>query len=203
VFTGLVSAVGRIVGVRQIPGGGLDLEVAAPFRGLALGESVAVDGACLTVARKCRGGFAVRIVATSLARTEFGRRRVGDSVNLERALRAGDRLGGHLVQGHVDGVARVTRVQTVGDAMVVDLAVPLSVARISVPLGSITVAGVSLSVNAIPRAGVVQVALIPTTRAKTTLGRIRRGDRVHVEGDVIGRYLAGLLAQRRRGSAKS
>ncbi len=197
-FTGLISAVGTVVGARSAPDGGLDLEVTARYRGVTLGESIAVDGACLTVARKRRGGFGVRIVATTLARTDFGRRRLGDRVNLERALRAGDRLGGHLVQGHVDGVARVARVEALGDALVVDLAVPVAVARLSAPLGSITVAGVSLTVNAVPRRGVVQVSLIPVTREGTTLGSLRVGDRVHVEGDLIARYLVGLVGRNSR-----
>ena len=195
-FTGLVSAVGTVVGARPAGDGGLDLEIAASYRGLTLGESIVVDGACLTVARKRRGGFAVRVVATTLERTDFGRRQVGDRVNLERALRVGDRLGGHLVQGHVDGVARVRRVRQVGDAMVVDLAVPAAVARLSMPLGSITVAGVSLTVNAVPARGVVQVSLIPVTRSATTLGSLRVGDRVHVEGDLLARYVAGQRGRR-------
>jgi riboflavin synthase len=198
-FTGLVSAVGTVVAARPAAGGGLDQDQAASYRGVTLGESIAVDGACLTVARKRRGGFGVRIVATTLERTDFGRRQVGDLVNLERALRAGDPLGGHLVQGHVDGVARVTGIRTRGDAMVVDLAVPASVARLSIPLGSITVAGVSLTINAILGPRIVQVSLIPVTREATTLGSLRVGDRVHVEADLIARYLAG---QRGRGQRK-
>lgn len=175
---------------------GVDLTIAAPWRNLSLGESVAVNGACLTVAAKGRGWFRVRAVRTTLERTLLGALVAGDRVNLERALAVGDRLGGHLVQGHVDGVARVAGTARRGDAWLVDLAVPREVARVSVPLGSITVDGVSLTVNAIPRPGIIQVSLIPFTRGHTTLGGLRPGDRVHVEGDLIGKYVRALVARR-------
>lgn len=194
-FSGLVSAVGRVVRVRPDRLGGIDLDIASPYRRLALGESIAVDGACLTVARAIRGGFGVRVVATTAERTLFAGAVVGQRVNLERALRAGDRLGGHLVQGHVDGIATVRGTRWKGDAWLVDLAVPASVAKVSIPLGSITVAGVSLTVNAkLPGLG-VQVSLIPHTLDHTTLGSLRRADRVHVEGDLFGKYVAALGAR--------
>jgi riboflavin synthase len=174
------------------------LRIAAPYRGIRRGESVAVDGACLTVERTGKGWFEVHVVATSLDRTTFGAARAGRVVNLERALRAGDRLGGHLVQGHVDGVGTVASVAERGDARLIDIAVPAEVAAVSIPLGSITVDGVSLTVNAIPRAGTVQVSLIPETLRKTTLGERTAGDRVHVEGDLLGKYVAAAL--RGRGS---
>lgn len=198
-FTGLVTAVGRIRAVVPDDTGGLDLEIQAPWRGLEVGESIAVDGACLTVATRTRGGFSVRVVATTVARTLFGAARVGQKVNLERAARVGDRLGGHLVQGHVDGVATVVSVRRKGDARLLDLRVPKVVAEVSIPLGSITVAGVSLTVNARPRPGIIQVSLIPHTLEATTLGDLGRGDTVHVEGDVIGKYVREMLRAGRRG----
>ncbi len=201
-FTGIVTAVGTVRRRTADRAGGVDLTIAAPWRGLALGESIAVDGACLTVAARGRGWFRVHAIATTLRRTLLGTLATGDRVNLERALKAGDRLGGHLVQGHVDGVARVARTVTEGDAQLVDLAVPAGVARVSVPLGSITVAGVSLTVNAIPRAGIIQISLIPYTRDHTTLGALRRGDRVHVEGDLIGKYVRELVERRPAPRAK-
>lgn len=194
-FSGLVTAIGRVARVRPDRRGGIDLDIAASYRGITLGESIAVDGACLTVARKIRGGFGVHVVATTVARTLFGRAEAGQLVNLERALRVGDRLGGHLVQGHVDGIATVRRTARAGDAWLIDLVVPGPVARISVPLGSITVAGVSLTVNArLPGRG-VQVSLIPHTLEHTTLGTLGRADQVHVEGDLIGKYVAALMAR--------
>jgi len=196
-FTGVVTAVGRISRVAREQAtarreAGLALEIRAPYRGLKRGESIAVNGACLTVERVVRGGFRVRTVATTLGRTLFGDYQRGRRVNLERAVRAADRLGGHLVQGHVDGVAQVVRVATVGDARLVDLAVPADVLAVSIPLGAVTVDGVSLTVNAIGSGGSLQVSLIPYTLAHTTLGGLEPGDRVHVEGDVIGKYVRRL-----------
>jgi riboflavin synthase len=155
-----------------------------------------VDGACLTVARLTERGFGVHVVPTSLDRTRFADLRPGQRVNLERALRVGDRLGGHLVQGHVDGVGTVLRVATREDARLLDLQVPAEVARVSVPLGSITVDGVSLTVNAIPDPGTIQISLIPFTLEHTTLGDRRPGDRVHLEADALGKYVQALLERR-------
>lgn len=189
-FTGIVSAVGRVkAGKREV---GLTLTISAPFRGLKRGESIAVNGACLTVEKVVKGGFTVHAIATTLDRTLIGEYASGRQVNLERALKASDRLGGHLVQGHVDGVARVIAVADQGDARLLDLAVPKEVREITVPHGSITVEGVSLTVNALPASGAVQVSLIPFTRTHTTLGAAQVGDRVHVEGDVLGKYVKAL-----------
>lgn len=191
-FTGLVTAVGVIRAVD--PGSdGLGLRIAAPFTRVTIGESIAVNGACLTVTEKGRGWFAVRAVTTTLGRTLLGDMTQGRRVNLERALRAGDPLGGHLVQGHVDGVAEVVAVRRRGSGMVVDLRVPAEVARASVRMGSITVDGVSLTINDLPRPGIIQVSLIPHTIAKTTLGAIAVGNEVHVEGDLIGKYVREFL----------
>jgi riboflavin synthase len=191
-FTGIVTATGT---VREAKRGadGLTLKIGAPYRGVRRGESIAVDGACLTVERMGKGWFAVHVVATSLERTGFGQYQRGRKVNLERALRVGDRLGGHLVQGHVDGVGRVERVWQAGDAWLMDIRVPAEVARVSIPLGSITVDGVSLTVNAVPGPGIIQLSLIPCTFEHTTLGSRQPGDGVHLEGDTIGKYVASLL----------
>ena len=126
------------------------LSIRAPYKGLKRGESIAVNGACLTVERVVRGGFAVRAVATTEERTLFGEYVTGRRVNLERAVRAQDRLGGHIVQGHVDGVAEVVRTDRVGDAVVYDLRVPGPVRDVSVLHGSVTVDGVSMTINALP-----------------------------------------------------
>jgi len=194
-FTGIITAVGEVTD-RALRDGGLELTVATPWSDLALGESVAVDGACLTVQTIGRTAFTCHIIRTSLERTNLGTYDVGRKVNLERGLLAGDRLGGHLVQGHVDGVGTVERVGDHGDARLLDLRVPPEVARVSVPLGSVTVDGVSLTVNAVPSAGVIQVSLIPFTLQHTTLGERRAGDRVHLEADTIGKYVAELLRAR-------
>jgi riboflavin synthase len=192
-FTGIVTAIGE-VRRRSSTEGGLELTIACPYAGLAPGESIAVDGACLTVQETGDGDFTSRIIRTSLDRTNFTTYDVGRKLNLERAVRAGDRLGGHLVQGHVDGVGTVERV--VGGRTPLDLRVPPEVAKASVPLGSITVDGVSLTVNAIPAPGVIQISLIPFTLQHTTLGQRRPGDRVHLEADTIGKYVAEMLRAR-------
>ncbi len=195
-FTGLVTAVGTVQAVRRTPRA-LAITIAAPYRGLAVGESVAVDGVCLTVARKARGAFTVEAMATTRERTTIGAWAPGRRVNLERALRPADRLGGHLVSGHVDGVGQIVAVHHEGDAHLVDVRVPAAVARATVLHGSITLDGVSLTVDDLPRRGVVRVALIPHTRAHTTLGSARVGRRVHLEADMIGKYVDRLLTPHR------
>ena len=198
-FTGIVSAVGRVTrATRQTENGtretGLALTIQAPFKGVKRGESIAVNGACLTVERVVKGGFSVHVVETTAGRTLFGEYAAGRRVNLERALRATDRLGGHIVQGHVDGVAVVRRVERRGDAWVCDLRVPDQVRQVSIPHGAITVDGVSLTVNELPGVDLVQISLIPFTREHTTLGTLGAGDRVHVEGDVLGKYVRQLCS---------
>src|SRR6266851_1408419 len=189
-FTGIVSAVGRVAKATQ--NGGLSLVIRAPFKGVKRGESIAVNGACLTVERVAKGAFTVHVIDTTRDRTLIGEWAAGRPVNLERAVRAADRLGGHLVQGHVDAVATVAAVAERGDARLVDLRVPSEVLELCIPHGSITVDGVSLTVNALPGSGAVQVSLIPFTRAHTTLDALRPGNRVHVEGDVLGKYVRQL-----------
>jgi riboflavin synthase len=191
-FTGIINAVGMVQHSNQTDGG-IELTIACPFTDLDLGESIAVDGACLTVQAIQPGGFTVHVVPTTLHRTCLGGLARGRRVNLERALRVGDRLGGHLVQGHVDGVGKVVDVIRGQDITLLDLEVPDEVARVSIPLGSITVDGVSLTVNAIPAHGVIQISLIPFTLQHTTLGERRVGDRVQLEADTIGKYVAALL----------
>jgi riboflavin synthase len=194
-FTGIVTAVGNVRRATQ-SSEGLTLEITAPYADLAEGESIAVDGACLTVEHFGDGWFSVHVIKTSLDRTNFGSFEAGRRVNLERALRVGDRLGGHLVQGHVDGLGTVERVGHQGDATILDIQAPGAVAQISVPLGSVTVDGVSLTVNAIPGPNLIQVSLIPFTLQHTTLGQRQPGDRVHLEADTIGKYVWQLLGER-------
>ena len=189
-FTGIVDAVGRVDAVAA--NSGVELRIKASYKALKKGESVAVNGACLTIERVVKGGFTVHAVETTLVRTLIGEWKKGRSVNLERALKVSDRLGGHFVQGHVDGLGSVERVASQGDALLVDIWMPAEVAETTVLHGSVTVDGVSLTVNAIPRPGVMQVSLVPFTRTHTTLGRLAAGDRVHVEADVLGKYVRQL-----------
>jgi riboflavin synthase len=189
-FTGIVSAVGRVESVAL--NNGVELRIKASYKGVKKGESIAVNGACLTVEKVLKGAFTVHAVQTTLGRTLIGAWQKGRSVNLERAVRASDLMGGHIVQGHVDGVATVARVADAGDARLLDIAVPADVAAVTIQHGAITIDGVSLTVNAIPRPGVVQVSLVPFTREHTTLGQVAAGDRVHVEADVLGKYVRQL-----------
>ena len=191
-FTGIVTAVGTILRIEPATGG-LDLAIESPWAGVEEGESIAVAGACLTVTRSGDGWFEAHTVSTTLARTRFAELTAGDGVNLERAVLAASRLGGHLVQGHVDAVGTVVRVAQEGDARVIDLRVPEEVEQVSIPLGSITVDGVSLTVNGMPGHGIIQVSLVPYTLEHTTLGSLRAGDRVHLEGDVIGKYVFAFM----------
>jgi len=191
-FTGLVDDIGTIDRVSETSAG-REFVIRSRYADLVDGESVAVNGACLTV-RDCGDGrFTVAAVVTTLGRTTIGGWSVGKRVNLERAMRASDRLGGHIVQGHVDGLGTVRRVERFDDAVLVDVAVPREIGELLVPHGSITVDGVSLTVNAIPAAEVVQLSLIEYTLRHTTLGSLAVGDSVHVEGDVIGKYVRQLL----------
>ena len=195
-FTGIITAVGTVQQARHTAAG-IELTITSPYSDVGLGESIAVDGACLTVQAIQPAGFTAHVVPTSLERTRFGDYVEGRRVNLERALRMGDRLGGHLVQGHVDGVGEVVQVVEGQDARLLDIKVPDEVARVSIPLGSITVDGVNLIVNAIPGPLLIQISLIPFTLQHTTLDERRAGDRVHLEADTIGKYVAALMEERR------
>ena len=192
-FTGLVTAVGTLERVTPRDGG-RDITIAAPWHDLQLGESVAVSGACLTVAEIGDGQFGVHVVGTSLERTRFGSLAVGARINLERALRSGDRLGGHWVQGHVDGLGIVRGVEDAGSVRLIDVEMPAAVAEVTIPLGSITVDGVSLTANALPLPHVVQVAIVPHTMQHTTLSDLRVGDQVHLEGDLVGKHVRAMAA---------
>jgi riboflavin synthase len=191
-FTGLVDDIGVVERAADTVAG-RELRVRCRYDDVAPGESIALNGACLTARESGPGWFTVAAIATTLARTTIGSWREGTAVNLERAVRAGDRLGGHIVQGHVDGVGVVEQVASHESMVLIDVAVDDPRSRLAVLHGSIAVEGVSLTVNALPRAGVVQVAIIEYTGNHTTLGRLRAGDRVHVEWDVIGKYVAALL----------
>lgn len=191
-FTGIVTAIGTLRRAARSRNG-MDLTIAAGYTGIEPGESIAVSGACLTVTSRGRGWFSVHAVKTTLERTRLGQLRKGDRVNLERAVRAGEPLGGHLVQGHVDGLGQVTAVKDAPDLRLIDVRIPESLAPLIIPLGSIAVEGVSLTVNARPAPDIIQVAIVPFTRAHTTLGEVARGDQVQLEGDLIAKYVRALL----------
>ena len=192
-FTGLVEDVGTIEQLRVTPAG-RELRVRCRYDDLAGGESIALDGACLTVREHGPNWFTVAAVTTTLERTTIGEWSLGRRVNLERAMLAGSRFGGHLVLGHVDGVATVTDIEMQGDARLVNLALPDGLSELMIPHGSVTVDGVSLTVNELPQPDVVQLSLIEYTLSHTTLGDLRIGQHVQIESDVIGKYARRMLA---------
>ena len=197
-FTGIITEVGSVARADH-DAEGLELTIRSSYSDLELGESIAVDGACLTVQKLSDSTFQAHVIRTSLDRTRFADYVPGQRVNLERALRLGDRLGGHLVQGHVDGLGRVEMVAEREDARLLNIRVPPSIGRTSVPQGSITVDGVSLTVNAKLEPDLIQISLIPYTLQHTTLGERRVGARVHLEADTIGKYVEALWENRVNG----
>ncbi len=193
-FTGLIEESGRIAEIRSTgQGARLVVSAAAVLERLSPGDSVAVNGACLTAVELTSGGFAVDCVAETLRRTALGELRAGDPVNLERPVRVGDRLDGHIVQGHVDGVGTVRAVEPEGESAVLEITGSADLLRYVVEKGSITVDGVSLTVAG-RLADAFTVALIPHTMSVTNLGPGALGRRVNLEVDVVAKYVESLVA---------
>jgi riboflavin synthase len=190
-FTGLVQSTGTVISIED---GRLALETAEPL-GLAEGDSVAVNGVCLTAAGIQGRGFRADVMGETLRRTALGSLAAGSTVNLELPLRAGDPLGGHIVQGHVDGTGAVESVNDEGFARLVRIAAAEDVLRYVVEKGSVAVDGVSLTVAEMDDGGFT-VSLIPETLERTTLGSAEPGRRVNLEVDVIAKYVEKMLAGR-------
>lgn len=189
-FTGIITDVGRVRAVTETAGGRrLRVSTAYDLDAMAIGASIACSGACLSVVEKGEGTFAVDVSRETLSRTTVGVWVEGRLVTLERALRVGDELGGHLVSGHVDGVGEVVRALSDGESLRLQLRAPPPLHRYIAPKGAITLDGVSLTVNEVDET-VFGVNLIPLTRTTTTLGDLRRGDRVNLEVDLLARYAA-------------
>jgi riboflavin synthase len=194
-FTGLVTGTGTIQQASDNEAGrelriSADGAFDAPLMGVVLGESIAINGICLTVREIQQSNlFSVAAVSTTLERTTAGDWKVGNRVNLERAMLATDRFGGHIVQGHVDGVGTVTNISQQGSARIVDLEIPGELDDMVVLHGSITVDGVSLTVNALPAVNTVQLSLIEYTLNHTNLGALQVGQRVNIEADIIAKYV--------------
>jgi riboflavin synthase len=190
VFTGLVQEVGAVVG---LDGGRLTITAPASAARVEIGDSIAVDGVCLTVVACDDSTLSFDAVPETLRRTSLGRLAPGSSVNLEPALRAGDPLGGHYVQGHVDGVGSVRSVEPEGAGKRIAFAAPAELLRYVVEKGSIAVQGTSLTVVGVDDGG-FEVALIPHTLEVTTLGALKPGDDVNLEADVLAKYVEKLVA---------
>jgi riboflavin synthase len=199
-FTGLIAGVGRLV-ARDARGGDARLSIAAgslPFDGVQLGESIAVNGCCLTVVEFDASTFAVDASNETLALTTLGGLAIGAPLNLERAMRPTDRLGGHLVSGHVDGLAVATSHWDDGRAVRWRFEAPMALLRYVAHKGSVCVDGVSLTVNAVDDSG-FEVALIPHTVEHTAFHAMRDGDAVNIEVDLLARYVERLLATKDHG----
>jgi riboflavin synthase len=199
-FTGIVSEVGVVSHVEELhEARRIRVSAGTAFMNtVRQGDSIAMDGVCQTVVAFTDTSFTVEAIATTLSRTTFGEFAHGRQVNLEQAMALGDRLGGHIVQGHVDGTGAVLRVHKAGEHVLVDIALPEIVADVTVLHGSLTVDGVSLTVNALPAPDAAQVALIPYTWNNTNLARLREGARVNLEGDMLGRFVVHYLERRSR-----
>lgn len=192
-FTGIVTDLGRVKAVALGPTTRLEIETGYDTASVALGASVACNGCCLSVVEKGPGWLAFEVSRETLDKTNLGDWKVGHPVNLERALKLGDELGGHLVSGHVDGVGRILSITPDGGSLRITVEAPMELARMIAPKGSIVLDGISLTVNEVDgnRFG---VNIIPITQNATNLGQAKVGDRVNLEIDLIARYVARLLA---------
>jgi riboflavin synthase len=196
-FTGIVKALGRVAAIEPASGGKrlvIESDAVGGF-GLQPGDSVAVNGVCLTALSPDMRSFAADASPETLERTTLGRLQTGAAVNLEPALKAGDALGGHMVSGHVDGMATLADAEALADNRVMRFEAPRGLSRYIAHKGSVTLDGVSLTVNRVDGPG-FELNLIPHTLEVTTLGRLAPGDRVNLEVDLIARYLERLLEQR-------
>lgn len=193
-FTGIIEEMGEVLSVSHHQDGArLRVRAGALLDGARIGESIAVSGVCLTMVKVARGEFEADLAAETLRRTTFWMVQPGDGVNLERPLRLDQRLGGHIVQGHVDGVGTVTGIRPEGDGIWMEIAPPADLARYIAEKGSVAVDGVSLTVARALEGGKFAVALIPHTLAVTTLGRARVGGHVNLEVDILAKYVERLL----------
>lgn len=202
-FTGLIEDTGRVASFhRRGEAGVLVVETALPATEITIGDSVAVNGACLTVIAKNIHTLTFDVSPESISRTSIGKLCSGGRVNLERALRLGDRLGGHIVSGHVDCAGRLIRSENRSGNCQLQFTLPPEHARYLVEKGSVTIDGISLTVNAVSADG-FSVNIIPHTYSNTTLGQLKAGDRVNIETDIIGKYVERLTAPWKAGGGLS
>lgn len=199
-FTGLIEDTGRVAAFERHGKAGL-LRVATglPLSEIAIGDSVSVNGACLTVTHKGEGSLTFDVSPETLAGTTIGGLASGSGVNLERAMRLGDRLGGHIVTGHVDCIASLARMRETSGNLVLEFTLPQENARYLVTKGSVAINGISLTVNMVTSNG-FSVNIIPLTRTSTTLASLKVGERVNIETDIIGKYVERLIQPWKKGN---
>ena len=195
-FTGIIEGLGTISAIRP-SGQGRRLTVEADFElaGSKIGDSISVSGACLTAVRMAGRRFDADVSPETLTKTTFGAARVGERVNLERAMRLSDRIDGHLVAGHIDGTGVIESREAVGNVLVVTVGVPEDLARFMIVKGSVAVDGISLTINTL-EPGRFSVCIIPHTAGLTTVGFKPKGERVNIEADMIGKYVERFLSAR-------
>jgi riboflavin synthase len=202
-FTGLIEDIGRVTAVeRRGAAAVLALTTALPVTEIAIGDSLAVNGACLTVTAKSGGALTFDVSPETIASTTIGSLRAGSSVNLERALRLGDRMGGHIVTGHIDCIGRLARIRELSGNRLLEFTLPAESARYLIIKGSVAIDGISLTVNSVASDG-FSVNIIPHTQTATTLTAIKAGDSVNIETDIIGKYLERLAAPWKPGGGLS
>jgi riboflavin synthase len=194
-FTGLIEDIGKVSAIRSGPTTRLEIETAFDLADVALGESIAIDGCCLTVVEKKARAIAFEATAETLRRTTLESYAPGTRVNLERAMALGERLGGHLVLGHVDATSSILRTWQEGAALGIEIALPAQLAAYFIEKGSVAVDGVSLTVNRLSEKS-FELMLIPETRMRTTLGAKAAGSRVNLEADLIGKYVERMMSVR-------
>ena len=194
-FTGIITDIGRVRSIEKRGDTRLILETRYDMATVDMGASIACSGACLTVVDKGEGWFAVDASAETMARTTFGGWTAGTAINLERAMKVGDELGGHIVSGHVDGLGTIAARHNEGDSVRFTFDVPVALARFIAEKGSVALNGVSLTVNEVTETS-FGVNLIPHTLENTTFGKAAPGDRINVEIDMLARYVARLTEMR-------
>ena len=197
-FTGIITSVGTITARRATEAGRL-IEVRSSWHQpeLVLGESIAIDGACMTVIRTEGAMFAVEVSPESLSKTTLGERVEGDLVNLERAMSVADRFGGHFVSGHVDDTGKLLSIEDVGACLRMEFELPQALCRYVIPKGSITIDGISLTINGLDvSVNRFDVMIVPHTQSETSLVQRQPGDRVNLEVDMLGKYVERLLEAR-------
>lgn len=194
-FTGIIEAVGEVKGVRGSDKG-ISLQIPIPdsFDDIKIGDSISVNGVCLTANSIANGTFSADVSSETISKTTFGRIKTGERVNLERAMRLSDRLGGHIVSGHVDGIARLKEVRKEGESVRLSFSLDKELLRYVINKGSIAIDGISLTVNEVGDGGFA-VNIIPHTAKNTTILDKKAGDEVNIEVDVIGKYVERLLGK--------